>query len=202
MDEPCYIIGGGSSLEGFDWDMLQGRNVLGCNVAFYIGANIVPITIFGDGHFMVQHRDGLDKYALEGGQVITLSNLISRLKAPEYIKQMKKVNRGLGVDGLGWNGNTGASAINLALLFGANPIYLLGFDMKLSPEGKKNYHNAYNDTPNAKVYTRFLKGMTQVARDLPQLFPGHQVINLEDGTSALQEFSKQSLKNHFSKELV
>ena len=98
--------------------------------------------------------------------------------------------------------NTGASAINLALLFGANPIYLLGFDMQLSPEGKKNFHNAYSDKPNSKAYERFLRGMTLVARDLPTLFPGHQVINLEDDTSALKDFPKESLKKHFSKEFV
>ena len=198
-DEPCYIIGGGPSLESFDWNKLRDRNVLGCNVAFYIGADIVPITIFGDGLFLKQHRDGLENYHEQGGDIITPSNIVNRFNPPEYIKRIKKLHNGLGLDGLAWNGNTGASAINLALLFGANPIYLLGYDMQLSKEGKKNFHNAYSDTPNAKTYTRFLRGMASVARDLPKVFPGHQVINLEDETSALNCFPKESLKEHFSR---
>ena len=61
---PCYIIGGGPSLEGFPFQILAGRNAIGCNVAFYLGVDIVPITIFGDTHFFKQHQDGLTKYAL------------------------------------------------------------------------------------------------------------------------------------------
>ena len=201
-DEPCYIIGGGPSLKNFNWNLLFEKNVIGCNAAFYIGVDLIPIMIFGDGAFLRQHRSGLDNYSKNGGLVITNSHIVNRFDPPEYLKQMKKANRGLIKDGLGWNANTGASAINLALLFGANPIYLLGYDMKLSPEGEKNFHNAYNDTPNTKAYDRFLRGMAEVARDLPQLFPGHQVINLEDDTSALKVFQKESLKEHFSKEFV
>ncbi|MHA1344971.1 MAG: hypothetical protein ACTSO3_01090 [Candidatus Heimdallarchaeaceae archaeon] len=201
-EEPCYIIGGGNSLEGFDWDALKEKNVIGCNVAFYIGVDIVPIIVFGDGLFLKQHRTGLDKYAKQGGWAITNSSLVTSMNPPDYLKHMKKENRGLIKDGLGWNSNTGASAINLALLFGCNPIYLLGYDMRLSDNGKKNYHNFYNDSPKVKSYDRFLRGLTQVARDLKLLFPGRQVINLEDNTSSLEVFPKESLKNHFSKERV
>jgi len=197
--EPCYIIGGGSSLDGFDWNLLQNKNVIGCNVAFYIGVDLVPISIFGDAAFLKQHRAGLDKYAASGGQVITCSRRVDRHNPPDYLKIMKRSLHGLCLDGLGWNGNTGAIAINLALLFGASPIYLLGYDMRLSDEGKKNYHNCYNDRANSKIYNRFLRGLTMVARDLKKLFPGRQVINLEDNTSSLNVFPKESLKDHFSK---
>ena len=198
-DKPCYIIGGGPSLKGFNWNLLQDKNVIGCNVAFYIGARIVPITVFGDAAFMKQHRVGLDEYDADGGQVITSSRRIDRFNPPKYIKMMKRKLNGLSTDGLAWNGNTGALAINLALLFGASPIYLLGYDMRLSDEGKKNYHNCYNDSPKSKTYDRFIRGLAMVARDLKQLFPGHQVINLEDNTSSLNVFPKESLIAHFSK---
>jgi hypothetical protein len=201
--EPCYIIGGGPSLKGFDWTALQGRKVLGCNASFYIGVNIVPVMVFGDGLFLNQHRDGLDSYAKDGGIVISNSRLVNkvdRINPPHYLKHMEKVNKGLVKNGLGWNNSTGACAINLALLFGANPIYLLGYDMQLSPEGEKNFHNAYNDKATPKVYERFLRGMEMVATDVERVFPGHEVINLEDGTSALGVFRKESLQNHFCKE--
>jgi hypothetical protein len=200
-DEPCYIVGGGSSLKDFDWNELWEKNVIGCNAAFYLGVDLVPITVFGDAAFLKQHRHGLDEYAEKGGWVITNSNT-SRFDPPLYLKTMKKINDGIATDALGWNGNTGASAINLALILGANPIYLLGYDLQLNSDGEKNFHNAYSDRPNKNVYNRFILGLGRVNRAIPKVFPGHSVINLEDNTSALGCFSKQSLKQHFQKEVV
>jgi hypothetical protein len=197
--EPCYIIGGGPSLKGFQWECLEGRNVIGCTAAFYLGVDLVPIMIFGDGPFLNKHRVGLDRYAEAGGWVVTCANTIDRFNPPDYLKRMKKQLSGLAIDGLAWNGNTGSIAINLALLLGANPIYLLGYDMKLDKDGNKNFHNAYNDTPDAKAYNRFLRGLDELSIELPKLFPDRQVINLEDNTSALNAFPKESLKEHFSK---
>lgn len=201
--DPCYIIGGGPSLKGFDWSVLQGRHVLGCNASMYLGVNTVPVMVFGDGLFLNQHRDGLDSYAKAGGIVITNSRLVNRIdrkNPPQYLKVMKKEQRGLHHTALGWNNSTGACAINLALLFGADPIYLLGYDMQIDSEGKKNFHNYYSDKATAQVYERFMRGMADVARDLATKFPGRSVINLEDGTSALEVFPKESLKCHFLKE--
>lgn len=200
--EPCYIIGGGPSLTDFDWERLRNKNVLGCNVAFYMGVDLVPYTIFGDTKFLKQHRVGLERYAKEGGVVITNSSRLRNPPPPDWLKVIPKQLHGLGTDCLGWNGNTGASAINLALLFGADPIYLLGYDMQLSEDGKGNYHNAYSHVPTAKPYERFSKGMDSVARDLKKKFPGRQVVNLEDGTSALEVFPKESCEGHFQERKV
>jgi hypothetical protein len=195
--KPCYIIGGGPSLEGFCWERLAGEFVLGCNVAFYHGVDIVPVMLFGDAKFFSQHEEGLAAYAEAGGWVVTNSSRRGN-NAPGWLRVMKKQLRGLALDGLGWNGNTGASAINLALLLGADPIYLLGFDMRVGANGKTNYHNAYNNRPNGKTYQRFRKGMERVAKDLARLFPGRRVINLDDGTSALDVFPKENLAEHFA----
>lgn len=196
--EPCYVIGGGPSLEGFDWDCLRGRNVVGCNAAFYMGASLVPIMVFGDAQFLKQHRTGLDQYAEEGGWVVTCSHNLKRFPPPGYLKQMRKQIKGLAADGLGWNRNTGSAAVNLALLLGATTVYLLGYDMQLSGDGRKNFHNAYSDTPNPQAYERFLRGFDCVVRDLKQLFPGQRVVNLEDGTSLLEAFPKESLRDHLA----
>lgn len=196
--QSCYVIGGGPSLRSFPFDVLSGEFVLGCNMAFALGVDIVPITIFGDASFLIKHREGLEQYVEDGGWVVTNS---SRLKKtiPPWLRQMKKALKGMALDALGWNGNTGASAINLALLLGANPVYLLGYDMGVDEGGRSNYHDHYHSNRvHPRTYPRFLKGMELVARDLRRLFPGRQVINLEDGTSKLEVFPKQSLKEHMS----
>lgn len=197
--QPCYVIGGGPSLRSFPFGSLSGEFVLGCNMAYLLGVDIVPITLFGDASFLVHNRTGLESYVQEGGWVVTNS---SRLKKsiPRWLRMMKKSLKGLAKDGLGWNGNTGSSAINLALILGANPIYLLGYDMGVDRGGRSNYHDHYRaHKVHPRTYPRFLKGMTMVVRDLPRLFPGRQVINLEDGTSRLECFPKESLKEHLKK---
>ncbi len=196
--QPCYVIGGGPSLRGFEWEALKGRNVIGCNAAYLLGAQVVPWLIFGDASFLHQHKEPLKQYVADGGTVVTNCSRVRKPPLPSWVHNLKKEIHGLSKDGLGWNGNTGASAINLALLFGANPVYLLGFDMQLSPDGKGNYHNAYHKPPKADVYDRFIKGMKYITRDLPKMFPGSRIINLEDGTSAMEVFPKESLRAHFS----
>jgi len=200
--QSCYIIGGGPSLKSFSFETLRGRNVLGCNAAFYLGVEIVPLTIFGDIKFLIQHQAGLLHYVEAGGKVVTNSAQRRNEPVPEWLHCMQKKNMGLATDGLGWNGNTGASAINLALLLGADTIYLLGFDMQVDTKGMANFHNAYVHPSKPSAYSRFLRGMKWVAKDLPRLFQNKHVINLEDGTSVLECFPKESLKAHFSKRKV
>ena len=197
LGHSCYVVGGGYSLHDFDWSLLADRNVVGTNVMFYYGHDLVPICVAGDGRFINSNvfQEGIKQYVTAGGIMVTNSNRFK--KPPPWLRVMKRKLRGLATDALGWNGNTGASAINLALLLGANPVYLLGFDMQAT--GKRcNFHTAYaKSRSNPKVYKRFLKGMGFVAKDLRKVFPDRKVINLEDGTSALDVFPKQSLKAHF-----
>lgn len=201
-DEPCYIIGGGPSLDSFDFESLRGRHVLGCNATCYMDPSLVPWTIFGDASFLSKHRDVLEKYVAAGGNVVTNNSKFRKRRGrPSWLKVMLKQNRGLGRDRLGWNANTGASAVNLALLFGANPIYLLGYDMQLR-DGKANFHNAYTKPANAKSYVRFRAGMGFLWKDLVAGFPDQRVVNLEDNTSALQQFPKESLEAHFAAQPV
>jgi len=194
----CYVVGGGYSLHDFDWDLLADRNVVGTNVMFYYGHDLVPICVAGDARFInnATHQKAIKRYVAAGGIMVTNSNRYK--KPPPWLKVMKRKLRGLGTDALGWNANTGASAINLALLLGANPVYLLGYDMQPARNGRCNFHTSYaKSRSNPKVYKRFIKGMEYVAADLKKVFPDRQVINLEDDTSALDVFPKQSLKAHF-----
>ena len=105
----CYIIGGGSSLKGFDWELLRGEAVLGCCAAFYLGVDLVPVTVFGDAKFLNAHYDGLSRYANVGGEVFTNSSRLRKPPPPDWLHVMKKQLYGLHTDALGWNVNTGAN---------------------------------------------------------------------------------------------
>jgi hypothetical protein len=98
---------------------------------------------------------------------------------------------GLGTKELHVNGNSGFGAINLAYLFGARRILLLGFDMR-EVKGKKHWHP---DHPKPCVqnmpFKEWLFKSVALARDLEK--EGCEVINccLD---SALTVFKKMPLE--------
>jgi hypothetical protein len=98
---------------------------------------------------------------------------------------MPREHDGLHANALGWNTNTGMSAINLALIFGAKVVYLLGFDMSLSENGKSNWHD---DVINPQQvlpasYAKFFSAWPPLLRDLKTKFSGQQLINVSDRTA-------------------
>jgi hypothetical protein len=118
-----------------------------------------------------------------------------------WLFTMRRRPAGLGQGVLGWNGNTGASAINLALILGAERVFLLGFDMKLGENKKPNWHEHRVESAAESVYERFLKGFDDVAIDLKTKFPNRKVINITDD-SDLNCFPKISLAEHFGVEVA
>jgi hypothetical protein len=187
------VIGGGPSLSSFDWGLLQGKNTIGCNTAFTLGPEICKVCFFGDKSWFSRFEDELKDFQ---GIVVTNHTLFQG-QHPSWLKAMRRWGRGLHRDGIGWNKNSGAAALNLALLFGAKRVFLLGFDMKPTQENKPNWHDRAFEEPKADVYDGFLHAFKRVADDLPRVFPGCEVFNVTDD-SRLDVFPKVSLADHFS----
>ena len=183
--QDVFIIGGGSSLERFDWNLLKEENTIGCNDAFQHGHKICKICVFGDVKWFQSFERELAHYK---GTVFTNSLQLQRTRVP-WLWTMPRRFHGLYDTALGWNTNTGAVAINLALLLGAKQIFLLGFDMHLSKDGKSNWHVNRLNKPDKEIYSKFLKGFEQLSIDLKKKFPNVDVINVTDN-SALDLFPK------------
>ena len=189
-----FIIGGGTSLQGFDWSPLHGKNVLGCNDAYALG-DWVDVCVFGDMPWFRKHREALKDF--KGIKVaMTGTNPLD-----STIKWVHCWPRGLCAgkhrpDRVGWNGCTGAGAINLALRMGAQRVILLGYDMKLGKDetGKvaMNWHPNHVDTPDPDFVERFTPGFERIAQDLEKVFPGREVFNAGPD-SDLDVFPKVSL---------
>ena len=71
LDQEVFIIGGGKSLEKFDFDLLIKEKVIGCNDAYTKGPKVCNICIFGDKKFLKHHEKRLAEYAKIGGLVVT-----------------------------------------------------------------------------------------------------------------------------------
>lgn len=99
---------------------------------------------------------------------------------------------GLGKNRLHTGANSGYQAINLAYLFGAKKIILLGFDMKRGPNGETHHHGNHPGVLNRSlpIHT-WLKKFPKLAFDLKT--EGVEVINSTRDTS-LECFNKINLE--------
>lgn len=123
-----------------------------------------------DPHFFEAHRDGvkyLDEMRAHGAEIWTQSGDAAKKHGLNYITG--KQDPGLGRDVLHFGGNSGFQAINLAYLWGATTIVLLGFDMKTSPKGASHW---FGDHPigqgfgNPTIFDGWIKNLKTAARDL------------------------------------
>ena len=189
--QDVFVIGGGPSLRDFDWDRLRGSLTIGCNDAFALGPSVCSVCTFGDLKWFNCHRRELEMFP---NPVITVQPTLYE-NSPDWLLVAKRQRQGLHRDGsLGWGGNTGCIALNLALALGALRVFLLGFDMSMV-DGQTNWHDHNLGTPNDGSYVRFAIGFERMAQDLPAVFPGREVINLTPG-SKLNHFPKGQIDSY------
>lgn len=193
LAEDVYIIGGGPSLKDFNWSLLERLNTVGCNDAYRLGSAICKVNIFGDvkwiRHHIKYHKEVLAAY--QGTMYGALSNA-HRFES-EHFLYIKQYASGLHTDGIGWNCNTGAAAINLAILLGAARIFLLGFDMKRTKTDSNWHSNALDKNPDT-VYKKFIQWFPMLVQDWKAKFSKIEIFNVTDD-SDLNCFPKISAKD-------
>lgn len=191
----CFIVGGGSSLKEFDWSLLDGELWIGLNAAWLKKIPTIAYT------FDLRCLDLFYKdYKKRWDEVpIKVHRHIDQLMVdPEKYKDIigLKLCKGWGKSldkGLYRANNAGVGALNLAEVLGANPIYLLGFDMK-HREGISHYHKTYPKHwyQDENVYKSFIKNFKQT-----RCFLKSDVFNLGPD-SALDCYEKKDLKDIFN----
>jgi len=190
--EDAYIVGGGTSLSHFPFSVLKGRNVIGCNASWRLGADICPIVFFGDIQWWERWKEEvLNEYE---GLLFSYHPFAIETKNRQ-IYGMPKANNCIRRGHISWYQNSGASALVMAAQFGAKRIYLLGFDMKLGSNGKNNYHDDSVFPIRREVFPKFKKGFDKLSQDLKLTYPDLEVFNLNPD-SDLDVF-KQKLPIYF-----
>ena len=198
-----YVIGGGPSLENLDWTPLITRKtrgecrVIGVNDAYTLGSWIDAI-FFGDEQWYHIHvKRGLLQWP---GLIVTCIRDENKREIFPGVLVMYRIPNGIVTDKgkLGWNGSSGAAAINLAVVLGARRIVLLGFDMKLTETDdgpKANWHVNHKDpVPNPTVYPHFMKRILWMSQALDHHHPKVEVLNANPD-SALECFPKIVLED-------
>jgi len=191
----CFVVGGGPSLRGFDWDLLKGELVIGTNRVYEY---FDPSILFGiDKRFFLNIIQG--KYGESAREKFYASKAMKfrvNTGGDDELKDMgfatvknagksgatKSLN-----DGLKTGGNSGYCAINLAMCLGATEIYLLGFDMRGDADGNQaHFHDGHPNKQTENVYAGFLKHFPGIEKEAQER--GVNIFNVHDGSSAIECF--------------
>lgn len=206
FDKTAYIVGGGPSLEHFNWPLLDNgdRFVVGINSAYTVLKNAQIIYFTDDDWYNLHKKQGfLDHTAVK----IKGSLNPNRLAQDKNIKQMHlQGDRGLEMtpNRLRHGRNSPYAAINMLVQWGFKKIYLMGIDMqhgrpdpKSKTKKKTHWHNGHRRIDNESGYKTFMKNY----QELPKLLEPHKVeiINL-NFRSKLTCFPTQTYEEHFGPE--
>lgn len=161
----CFIVGGGPSLKSFDFEQLRGERVIVVNKAFF-DVPFADIMFAMDRPFLdlimqgKLNKDGKDyQRAFESFEGAKLWLDISNYSYPLFVYSIPSAGE-IGwtkslKEGLYHGQNSGYGALNLAMVLGADPIYLLGYDCSRGPAGEKNYHDGYPSGGNPDALNIF-----------------------------------------------
>lgn len=198
----CWIVGGGPSVRDFDLSLLQGELVIGINRAVEVCDPTVLLAM--DERFwgwMVTGAVGdrvKERYEVfDGVKCWAYFDTNSHLIPPDegyflYNDYTARFRKEL-AKGIRWGSNTGFAAVHLAYALGANPIYLLGFDMQPTEDrGKQWWHDGYGDGDgqSAGVYELFKVEWMEAEEEVKGL--GVDIVNLNP-QSALSVFRKSTV---------
>jgi len=205
QDKPCFIVGGGPSLAKFNWDLLKGKLTIAINRAYEM---FDPTIIFGMDPSFVRHvlmnkygDRARTKFKQSSATKIWVNgtgiNLPDDIYVLKYWQNYLKGRRAFPLtmkEGIGHGNNSGYGALNLAACLGANPIYLLGYDMK-HENGKTHWHDGHPKQPPDHVPGSFKEHFTTAAEILKT--NEISVINLNPD-SALNCFPKMEISTGFN----
>jgi len=138
-EEPCYIVGAGKEAELIDLSKLNKCHTIGINhmIEYY---DKFEWFFFLDNRFLEKTTYDINKFKGKIFQKNTTDFLSNHLDCVRFkIKQTNDVPTLNIEDGLYNGAMSGISALNLALISGANPIYLIGCDVPYYIKSE-NYH--------------------------------------------------------------
>lgn len=211
----CYLIGGGPSLEKFNFNLIRNQLSIGINKSFIQFPTTVCYAMDIRFYDLVSFpQNGIDKELhqqwldYKGIKVFLRHSVKSKFDNTVYYVPSMNINI-LSLDlrkGI-WSGNnSGFGALMLACALGAKRIGLLGYDLKIQERGRKKFkiirthwHGGYDNEKKNEFQEKLNKFKT-CFDDFAGVIAeqGIEVVNL-NLNSALECFPKDSLDNFLSK---
>lgn len=163
-NETVYIIGGGPSLRGFNWNKLKGKKVIAINRAF----QVIPwadVMYWTDSRFYRWYSEEIASFK---GLKYTCRPFNGKPSDVVLLKSSSVMKIEMRPSYISHGNNSGFGAINLAVKLGASKIYLLGYDMKSNPKDT-HWHDGYSVTHNHNIYKKMIKYFETLPSDLKKL---------------------------------
>jgi len=203
----CFIICGGPSLEEFNFGLLQNELTVGINKSFTKFNSTVCFCLdqrMYDNVTYPNRKDPKNVSLHQKWQKYTGIKIFVKYKGKwAFDPSVYVVNdirrQVLSMDlaeGIYPGNNSGFGALMLAVALGANPIYLLGCDMKIDHKKKKmHWHDGYSHQRFGsleKTLPKFMKTFERFSSIIRK--QGISVVNLNPD-SALNCFPKEEISN-------
>lgn len=198
---PAVIIASGPSLTAADCEIVrQARvadriRVVSVSNAFKHCATWADAFFAADRRYWKHYFPAMLKAGVPRDRMVACCTVTAKA---ENIRLVRALNRpGLGTHNqVTTGGNSGWMGLNLAFLFGAKRILLLGFDMGAGPAGEKHFDG---DHPKPLVQAMpFAEWIKRIDRALPDIKKhGLEVVNCSRHT-ALHCFPKSTVQAELS----
>ena len=150
--ETVFLLGGGPSLRAVNLAPLAGRRIIAINNAYRL-APTADVLYFADQRWWFEWGHGPRVLASDVGALVTISAAIAAHEG-ERVRLLRNGGAtGLSTapDAVVAGRNSGYAAINLAVLFGAARVVLLGYDMR-HVGGRTHWHNGHLRTAKPSTY--------------------------------------------------
>jgi len=196
----CFVVGGGPSLNGFDFSSLSGFDTIAVNKAVeYISNPTYFITT--DYSYFVKAKLSIQQIKqktwksyfianmthpymeIRRGQVIDNRRNFVYEDLHYYdgvITSFNKIGFGSTVNDFSHGDNSGHCGIQLALLLGYKKIYLLGFD--LNEQGQTHFHQSYRPIDEKSFKKKVSSYADTLVQSLASYRGSQQIINLSSSS--------------------
>jgi hypothetical protein len=198
--EICFVVGGGPSLNGFDFTQLNGFDTIAVNksveyipnptyfittdYSYFVKASlpIERIKQKSKNTYFVANMTH-DYMSFQNGRIVDTRRNFIYNDLYQYTGVIESNN----IDGFGSSlaefsngGNSGHCGIQLALLLGYKKIYLLGFD--LNSEGQTHFHQSYREIDQASFKNRVNDYGITLNNALANYKGSQEIINLSNSS--------------------
>lgn len=180
----CVIVASGPSAKDCDLSLARGRAKF---IAINNSWNLAPWAdvLYAADHAWWRANEGCPDFK---GMKVSAEQRSSDFGA-YHVDSSKPTDQFSLVKGkIGWGGNSGFQALNLAFLFGCNPILLVGYDMRL--DGGVHWHGHHTGNlrnPREGNVRRWRNAVDTAASVISDA--GVRVVNCSP-VSALQNYEK------------
>lgn len=196
----AVLLGGGPSLTSEQVELVRAARaadrvrVIAINDAYRI-APFADICYFADSRWFGWHKEKPEFLAFAGEKCSIRNTGMNVDDASVHLLRNKHFpihgyEISLDAGALATGRNSGYQAVNLAILAGAAPLILLGFDGKQDGEGRGHWFGEHPEREPVAAFAEYCKAFTAGAADIKAA--GARVLNASPG-SAIDDFEKVDL---------